>query len=183
VTDAAPDINLTLPNVNPWHGNAIDLDTDGNLLVSFRNSDEIAKVDAHSGNVVWRLGGRNNMFQFVNDPFNGFSHQHGIRRLANGNIILFDNGNLHLPQVSRAVEYRLDEQARTATRVWEYRGDSTLYSNALGFAQRLENGNTLICFGIAQHIIEVNAQGEKEWELRIDEPFHFPYRAFRIPQY
>jgi len=100
--------------------------------------------------------------------------------LANGNIILFDNGNLHTPPTSRAVEYALDENAKTARLVWEYRHEPALYGFALGFAQRLPNGNTLICYGTAQRIIEVDAGGNKVWDLRIEEPNRFAYRTFRI---
>ena len=180
ITDASSDISLKGLNVNPWHGNAFDLDTDGNLLVSFRNSDVVTKINAATGAIIWRMGGKNNEFTFLNDPLNGFSHQHGIRRISNGNILLFDNGNLHTPPVSRAAEYSLDESAKTATLVWEYRGSPELFSSALGFAQRLPNGNTLICFGGAKRILEVNQAGDVLLDLAVDEPGHFPYRAFRI---
>ncbi|MDZ7360429.1 MAG: aryl-sulfate sulfotransferase [candidate division KSB1 bacterium] len=104
VTDAAPHVSVSALNINPWHGNAIEIDRDGNLLVSFRNSDEITKINSRTGEIIWRLRGKKNQFTFVNDPLRGFSHQHGIRRLQNGNVILFDNGNLHSPPESRAVE-------------------------------------------------------------------------------
>ncbi len=180
VTDAAPDISLVGASVNPWHGNAIEIDDDGHLLVSFRNCDEITKINAQTGEVIWRWGGKNNQFTFINDPLNGFSHQHGIRRLSNGNVILFDNGNLHSPPVSRAVEYRLDETAKIAELVREYRHDPPLFASALGFAQRLANGNTLICFGTAQHLVEIDPSGMKRWDLAIVTPQSFAYRAFRL---
>ena len=180
VSDAASDVALTAASINPWHGNAIDIDADGNLLVSFRNSDEITKINSRTGQIIWRLGGKKNQFTFVNDRLNGFSHQHGIRRLPNGNIILFDNGNLHAPPESRAVEYKLDEQAKTAELVWEYRHAPALYGFALGFAQRLANGNTLISFGTSQRVIEVDRSGTKQWELAILGSQVFNYRAFRI---
>jgi len=180
VVDTAPDVSLTAPNINPWHGNAIDIDADGNLLVSLRNSDEITKIDSRTGQIIWRLGGKKSQFTFVNDRFNGFSHQHGIRRLPNGNLILFDNSNLHSPPESRAVEYKIDEQAKIAELVWEYRHAPALYGFALGFAQRLANGNTLICYGTAQRIIEVDRLGAKQWELAILGSQVFTYRAFRI---
>jgi len=169
---------LTAANINPWHGNAID--ADGNLLVSFRNSDEITKINSRTGEIIWRLGGKKSQFTFVNDPLNGFSHQHGIRRLQNGNLILFDNGSLYSPPESRAVEYKLDEQAKTAELVWEYRHTPALYGFALGFAQRLANGNTLISFGTSQRVIEVDRSGAKQWELAILGAQVYNYRAFRI---
>ncbi|MGH7496592.1 MAG: aryl-sulfate sulfotransferase [bacterium] len=180
VSEATPDINMQSAEVNPWHCNAIDFDHDGHLLVSFRNSDMIVKIDAQTGAIIWRLGGKKNQFVFFNDPFNGFSHQHGIRRLANGHIILFDNGNLHAPPVSRAVEYELNESAKTATLVWEYRHEPPLFGSALGFAQRLPNGNTLINYGLAQRVIEVDQAGTKVWEVKVEELNRFVYRAFRI---
>jgi hypothetical protein len=180
VTDAASDISLKGQNVDPWHANAIEIDLDGNLLVSFRNSDEISKINTVTGEITWRLGGKNNQFTFRNDNLQGFSHQHGIRRLDNGHIILFDDGNLHSPPTSRAVEYKLDEKAKTADLVWEYRPDPPMFGTALGFAQRLPNGHTLVCFGTAQHIIEVDGGGVKRWELLINEAQRYAYRAFAI---
>jgi hypothetical protein len=82
--------------------------------------------------------------------------------------------------MSRAVEYRLDEKAKIAELVWEYRPDPPLFGVALGFAQRLSNGNTLVCFGTAQHIIEVDGMGVKRWELQINEPQRYAYRAIAI---
>jgi len=164
------------PHINPYHVNAIDRDADGNLLVSMRNASQIVKIDVATGNVLWRLGGKRNEFTFIGDPFGGFSRQHGIRRLSNGNIILFDNGNDHASPVSRAVEYQLDERAKTARMVWEYR--DTTYGFAMGFAERLPNGNTLICFGTARVIKEVTPGKDVVFVLRVlsDE---MPYRAVR----
>ena len=42
------------PFVNWTHGNALDLDTDGNVIVSFRSLNEITKIDAQTGAVIWR---------------------------------------------------------------------------------------------------------------------------------
>jgi hypothetical protein len=38
-----------------------------------------------------------------------------VRVLGNGNLLLFDNGLRHDPSETRAVEYRLDNTAMTAT--------------------------------------------------------------------
>jgi hypothetical protein len=180
VDEMAPDFAIDAANIDPWHLNAVEIDTDDNLLASFRNSDEVLKIDSHTGAIIWRLGGKKNQFTFINDPLGGFTHQHGVRRLANGDIILFDNGNLHTPQMSRAAEYRLDEHAMSAELVWEYRNNPSLFSNALGFAQRLPGGNTLVCFGTTGHIVEADPSGAKQWELALANPGYFIYRAFRI---
>ncbi|RMF67634.1 MAG: hypothetical protein D6743_04605 [Calditrichaeota bacterium] len=180
VTDAVADIALDGEFVNPWHGNALTLDRDGHFLVSFRNMDQVVKVNSRTGAVIWRLGGERSDFTFVDDPLGGFSHQHGVRRLPNGNIILFDNGNLHSPPFSRAAEYQLDEKNKIATLVWEFRHAPPLFSFALGFAQRLANGRTLINYGTAQRVVEVDAAGKTRWEMTIQPADAYPYRAFRL---
>jgi hypothetical protein len=84
--------DLSAHAIDYVHGNAIELDNDGNLLISSRHLDEITKINRSTGAIIWRLGGKYNQFTFPNDSLS-FSYQHAIRRLENGNILLFDNGN------------------------------------------------------------------------------------------
>lgn len=142
----SPYLNFTESQIDYVHANAIAVDSDTSFLVSLRHMDEITKVDRRNGEVIWRLGGKRNQFQFLNDDLR-FSHQHGIRKMGNGNILLFDNGNLHPTQVSGAVEYSLDEINKTATLIKRYYRDSMVYSNHAGAVQELHNGNILTCWG------------------------------------
>jgi len=50
--------------------------------------------------------------------------------------------------------------------VWEYSGPEgeRLYSKALSNAQRLRNGNTLICLGTVGTVVEVDAGGNLVWK-------------------
>jgi len=170
--------DFTAEQIDYIHGNALELDNDGNILLSSRHLDEITKISRSTGNIIWRMGGKKNEFQFPNDLFR-FSHQHGIRRLLNGNVILFDNGNFHTPQVSRAVEYMIDETNKIATMVWEYKNTPSIYGNAMGFAQRLENGNTLISWGSTNPTLtEVKPDGSKALEISFSTGV-FSYRAFK----
>jgi hypothetical protein len=161
------------------HANAIDLCADGSYLISLRHLSQLIKVD-RSGSIAWRLGGIGSDFDFINDPLRGFSFQHGARELPNGNILLFDNGNGHQPQQSRAAEYQLDLDAKTATLVWQYNPEPPIFGPFMGFTQRLSNGNTLITYGARAVIQEVNAAGQLVWELRGADTDGF-YRAIRIP--
>jgi len=183
ITDATRDINLFADVVDYVHGNSIELDNDGNLLVSCRHLDEVLKISRETGEVMWRLGGRaskKNQFRFLNDTLAGFSHQHSARRLANGNVLIFDNGNLHTPSISRAVEYRLDETTKTATLVWQYLDSARFFAAAMGSVQRLPNGNTLIGWGsTTPTLTEVSPSGEKLFELSFPTGV-FSYRAFRF---
>ena len=97
---------------------------------------------------MWRWGGRDNEFTFINDSAK-FLTQHDIRRLSNGHVTLFDNGRGEIPvHPAAAKEYILDENAKTATLVWKHVNDSTSHSGAgLGNVQRYANGNTLVSYG------------------------------------
>lgn len=177
ITDAIHE-NLTAPIVDYVHGNAIEPDRDGNIMISSRHLSEITKISRATGNIIWRLGGVQNQFTFINDTLK-FSYQHDIRRIANGNITLFDNGNFHSPQFSRAVEYKLDEVNKTATLVWQFRHNPDYYTFAMGSAQRLQNGNTLIGWGsISPTLTEVKPNGNIALEMRLPYPT-VSYRVFR----
>lgn len=146
------------------HPNSLAFDRDGNYIVSWRNLGEVTKIDAATGEILWRLGGANNQFTFVNDPLGGFSAQHYVRVLPDGHLLLYDNGTRHDPSETRAVEYALDAAAHTATLVWEFRHAPPIYTPYVGSVQRLASGNTAIGYGFAGHATEVAPDGSVVWE-------------------
>lgn len=166
------------------HYNSIELDTDGNYLVSFRNMNEVTKINATTGAIMWRLGGKHSDFTFVGDtvPFNG---QHDARRLPNGHLTMFDNGRYSSNPLARAIEYELDEVNMTATAVWQFAEPNGLFSNFMGSAQRLSNGNTLIdwagAYPLATNwsIAEVDAAGNLVMELDFEDQTFLTYRALK----
>ena len=182
VDGIASPINVQGEYVDWTHMNAIDATSDGNYLLSVRHLSQVVKIDSSTGAVLWKLGGMGSDFQFVGDSFNGFSMQHGVRELPNGNILMFDNGDEHVRPQSRAAEYQLDFTNRTATLVWQYLAPTSLQAIAMGYAQRLANGNTLIAYGTAQppRVQEVTPAGEVVWDLSSSTPSFGMYRAFRI---
>ncbi|HKB85377.1 MAG TPA: aryl-sulfate sulfotransferase [Ignavibacteriaceae bacterium] len=180
ITDATYDINLTDNIIDYVHANAIETDYDGNILLSSRHMDEITKINRITGDIMWRWGGiycKNNQFTFLNDS-TGFSHQHCIRRLPNGNYTIFDNGNLHSPKYSRAVEYSMDEGNRTVTLVWENTNMPVSYTIAMGSTQRLSNQNTFIGWGTTPKVTEVAPDGTELFSLTLFDNTYC-YRAFK----
>jgi hypothetical protein len=189
VTEVADSTLLTGANVDYIHCNAITLDEDGNYIISARHLDRIIKIDRNSGGILWQWGGersRHNDFTFVGDDWNGFtgfSHQHAIRYLGDNRFLMFDNGNLKDIQASRAVEYELNQDSLLARRVWQYAPEPVVYSSAMGCAQRLGNGNTMIGWGQNESALtarEVNPAGQVVWELSLPEG-EYSYRVFRLP--
>jgi hypothetical protein len=169
-------VPLNTPTIDYVHGNAIERDDDGNLLLSSRHLSEITKID-RAGHILWRLGGKNNQFT-RHDPGGPFGWQHDIRRQANGNLTLFDN---HNPGPSRAVEYQIDESAKVVTNTWEYHNTPGEFGPAMGNAQRLPDGHTLIGWGFGHpNVTEVMTDGTKLFELALD-PGYESYRALRFP--
>ncbi len=186
ITDATQDINLLAPSLDPFHCNAIELDNDGNLLLSSRNLDEITKIDRQTGDIIWRWGGiksKNNEFQFINDQ-RTFSHQHDIRRISNNNVTLFDNGNLLKPRYSRSLEYKLNETDKTAELVWEFYNDPETFTFGMGGTQRLPNNNTVIGWGFnltdLKAMSEIRTDGTIAFELCLSNSI-INYKAFRFP--
>lgn len=173
----------TGPSADFDHPNSLDLDLDGNYIVSWRSMGEITKIDARSGAVIWRWGGRNNQFTFVNDALGLFSGQHCVKVLPNGHFIVYDNGWRHTPSESRIAEYQLDPVAHTATLVWEYRHTPAIFTSFLGWVQRLQNGNTFIGWGGNGVMQEVTPDKQSVWEAvvlyqGVAATF---YRARRVP--
>ncbi len=176
ITDATHE-NLTASSIDYVHGNALEIAGDENIILSSRHMDEITKINIEDVSIIWRWGGKHNQFSFINDNI-GFSHQHAIRIISNGNYTLFDNGNYHNPPFSRALEYKLNENSKTATLVWQYENNPSYYGSAMGYVQRLSNGNTLIGWGATNpSITEVNSSGEKIMEISLPSNV-FSYRAY-----
>jgi len=180
--------SLLASTIDYVHANALEVDLFGDILLSSRHLDEITKIDSHTGSIIWRLGGKQNMFTFTSDgavsptePLN-FYFQHDIRVMPNGHLSLFDNHNGQSPMFSRALEYAIDTGTMTATLVGVIRANPELFTMAMGNAQRLSNGNTLVGWGasFSPNLTEFKPDGSKAMELTI-AGFYYTYRAFRFP--
>ena len=92
-----------------------------------------------------------------------------------GNILIFNNGigrgystvNEIVPPVDLAGNYTLATGAAfgPASPVWTYTATppTNFYSSEISGAQRLPNGNTLICEGIKGNLFEVTSAGQTVW--------------------
>jgi hypothetical protein len=166
------------------HPSSLEIDPDGHYVASFQAMDEITKIDSQTGEVLWRFGGLRNQFIIENDTRGGFQGQHSVRVLDNGHLLLFDNQRHGRPPNSRAVEYVLDTRTMVAGLVWEYAPDPPIASPIMGSVQRLAGGNTVVGFGAAGRVAEVNPARSPIWEAVLTAgagtaavPF---YRAVRM---
>lgn len=179
--------DLRKNSIEHVHGNSIFVDTDGNWIVSFASTCEAIKLNPISGEILWRFGGKKNQFKITNDneadaPLY-FSLQHDVHKLDNGNLLMFDNGYMRKNKYSRAVEYKFDEEKKTAEMVWEYRSNPDIFAVAMGSARRQKNGNTLINWGLMaspyqRSITEVDKDNNIVFEMSLPTNT-FSYRAIK----
>lgn len=163
-------------NVNWTHGNALDLDSDGNLLVSFRSLSEITKIDARTGAVRWRMGGRANQFTFQDTAEPAFLRQHGLRVSGGARFTLLDN--LGEPGGSRAERYEYDEAQRTVRLTGLYGTGAGVTALVGGTTQTWSAGRVLVSFGSGGRVAEYDAAGNLMW--RIEGSSGYVFRAQRI---
>lgn len=183
----ATNVTFTGYVIDYAHGNSLELDNDGHLLVSFRNMESLTKINRQTGEIIWRLGGVNNQFTIMNDSL-GWSRQHDLRRLDNGQITIYDNAMLepYPYNISHASQYELNEINMTCTLVWEYVNSPAVRGPTMGNAQRLPNGNTMICWGghAPITVTEARMDSAKAWEMTFsiyENHRVYSYRAFRFP--
>ena len=120
----------------------------GNLILSLNWLNEVVSIAPNFGPVEWRLGGRQSTYALDADAT--FQGQHTVTQLANGHVLMFDNGRdrTGAARASRALELVLDPIHKTARRVWSYEPVPALYAPYVGSARRLGNGNTVVHFGL-----------------------------------
>ncbi|HLH14289.1 MAG TPA: arylsulfotransferase family protein, partial [Solirubrobacteraceae bacterium] len=161
-----------------FHINSISLDRDGSLLTSSRNTWTVYKIDAHSGRIVWRLGGKHSSFRMGAGTQTAW--QHDPRELPDGAISVFDNGaapRTH-PQ-SRAIVVDLDTAAHTATLGSQLTHTPPLVAESQGSMQELANGDWFVGWGGEPYFSEFDAQGQLLFDGQL--PAHDEsYRAYRF---
>ena len=168
---------------NGWdyfHLNSIGVDTDGNLLVSARNTSAVYKVDRASGEVIWRLGGKKSDFHL--GPGAAFAYQHDARGRGNGLISIFDDGAHRasdtFESTSRAIVLSIDTNTMTATLVQAMPNPHGSLTTLMGNAQLLPDGGWFVGWGGLPEYSEFSPTGE----IRYDASFAdggVSYRAFR----
>ena len=149
-----------------FHINAVELEPNGNLLISARNTHALYEIDRDSGKIVWRLGGKRSSFRL--GPGVRFAWQHDARRLPDGTISLFDNEAAPpLAKSSRVLVLRVDETAKRVTLVRSFRHPKGLLVPFEGNAQFLPNGHVFVGWGATSFFSEFDERGRLIFDGRI----------------
>jgi hypothetical protein len=184
----------------PWdwlHLNAVKLDTDGNLLIDARDTWTTYKVDRHSGNIIWQLGGKASSFtlqaapgQKLNNANEIFAWQHDPEALGNGIYTVFDNesagaantgvGSTAEFGLSRVVRFKLDPQAHTATLLQSYNQPDALTAPSQGNGQTTADGNLVVGWGSLPYFSEYDTAGDLLFNAEFPTGVN-TYRAYLQP--
>jgi len=182
ITDIAIDESYVDPPADPTasiydyvHANSIEVDHDGTLLVSARNTSTVYKIDRTTGAIVWRLGGKRS--DFTMGAGATFSWQHDARRQPDGTLTIFDDSAS--PGHSRGIVLRLDEQAMTATLVRAFEHAAPLLARSQGNVQILPGGNVLVGWGDAGYVSEFSPNGKVVFDATYPAAVQ-SYRNYRL---
>lgn len=173
IWDIANDPYIGEYRYDRFHINGLCFDKDSNYLLSAPIEDQIWKIDANSGELVWRFG-RNG--DFAMDTAALFSFQHSPYINEKGDLMLFDNGLF--TQQSGAKAFRLDEKERKATTVIKAMLPPDRYTSRMGSAFLLPNGNILQCSSKTGSVSVTDKDGKILWESVMP---YAPYRVVYVP--
>ena len=153
-----------VPGGADWtHANGLIHDpSDDSFIVTIRHQDCAIKIGRQTGALKWILGTpdgwrepwASKLLRPVGKP-DWFWHPHDPSILADGSLMLFDNGESGAfpptPKpvldtlVSRALAYRIDERAMTCEPVGSFEGPYSMYIS--GAYELPQTGNVFITFG------------------------------------
>ena len=159
-----------------FHVNSIDVDLDGNLVISAKGTSAVYKLDRKTGAVIWRLGGRLSDFQM--GPGTAFAYQHDARTHTDGTLTLFDDGTADSSHPARGLRLRLDTTARTCALVAAYPHPTPLLVNQMGNAQVVPGGGMMVGFGDQPYVTEFGPAGDVRFDAKFDGDA-WNYRAYR----
>lgn len=173
IWDVENDPYLSEYQYDRFHINALAFDKNGDYLLSAPIEDQIWKIDANTGNLVWRFG-RNGDFKM--DTTDYFSFQHSPYIMKNGDLMVFDNGLYNHRSGGKA--FRLDETNHTAQTTLKALLPQDKYTSRMGSCYELPNGNLLQCSSKRGSIIITDRRGKVLWESIMS---YAPYRAVFVP--
>ena len=167
--DPETDIVCCKEFYHEWsHANSVKAGSNGDVLISFRELSTVMRISWPEGKVHWKWG----------DGW--ISHQHDATYTPEGNMLVFDNGPHH-PTVPRSRVVEVD--MNTSEIIWQYYPEHvfSLMSGHIAGAERLSNGNTLICEGQSGRIFEVTPECDVCWEWI--SPFLLPFRGIKCSMF
>jgi len=163
-----------------FHLNSINVDPDGTLLVSSRNTWAAYDIDPATGQILWTLGGRHSTYSESRGA--ATAYQHDVRPDGPGAYTVFDNGAS--PQVhaqSRGVVLEVDTQTGTVSvREQFLHPGLPLLADSQGSLQALPGGDWFVGWGQEPYLSEFSASGALLFDAHLPRGYE-SYRALSSP--
>jgi hypothetical protein len=159
--------------------NSISMTPGGNLIVSMRNTSATYKIDRRSGQIIWRLGGKDSSFALP--PGTSTAFQHDVIVHAGRKLTIFDNG-AGPPKVhasSRGLELKLDPGRASVKVLGAFEHTPPLSANFEGSLQALPGGHMFLGYGQRPYFTEFDAHGREVFDAHFT-PHTTSYRAYRF---
>jgi hypothetical protein len=161
-----------------FHINSVNLDDDGSLLISSRNTWTVYDLDLGSGRVIWRLGGK--LSSFRQGAQTRTAWQHDPSELPDGAISIFDNGaSPAVRKESRVLVLSVDPVHRVATVVAQITHGPPVLAESQGSVQPLADGNLFVGWGQVPDLSEYGPQGQLLFDAHLPANAE-SYRAYRF---
>lgn len=157
-----------------FHFNSINIDRDGNYLVSVAIEDQIWKINSKTGDIMWKLGKGGD---FKMDTTCYFSFQHGVHINPNGDLQVFDNSIWD--KKSGTLAFHLDTVKKIATTTIKAMLPRDKYSARMGSGYLLPNGKLLQTSSKTGNVMVTDQEGKILWQLNA---YFVPYRGEYIPE-
>jgi hypothetical protein len=163
-----------------FHINTAEPDADGGLLISARNTWATYKVDPHSAQTMWVMGGKHSTF-FMN-PGAQYVFQHDFLPVGSGDRLftVFDDGAgppiVH--KESRALLLRLSND--TVSVVAQFTHSPGFASEYEGSVQTMANGDEFVGWGQFPYFNEYTRSGKLVFDGKFVDT-NSSYRAYRLP--
>ncbi|KAJ3980810.1 ASST-domain-containing protein [Lentinula detonsa] len=167
-----------------FHINSIEKDDAGNYLISSRHCWTVYYLDGTSGDILWKMGGKNSSFNMGNGT--EFSWQHHARWVEKNDtyatMTLFDNAGQfgqQQEQMSRGLLLGVDLINMTVNLLTEFLPWNQSISQSQGSVQLQPNGNFLVGFGQLPWTGEYSPDGDLLWTIQFGVGDVESYRALR----
>jgi hypothetical protein len=168
----------------PWdyfHGNSIAQDSDGNLIVSARNTWAVYKINVKTGKIMWQVGGKGDRTLRV-----PWCYQHDAVPLGHDEYSVFDDAGADPDcepgpgqHPARGILFRVEQSTHPAELrlVRAYTHAPPINPLVAGSVQRLADGDVLIDWGDVPEITEYSPDGHTRMDLSLSA---WSYRGLRF---
>jgi hypothetical protein len=169
ISEVSPGFYSSCMSGDPYHFNSIQVDTDGNVVVSYRHLDAIYKIDVSTNAILWKAGGvpTSASLTISGDPdcsassCQDFGGQHDPRSFTDTStgqtfLTLHDNGT-DRNRAPRALRFSIDTTSRTATLAEAVSDSNVTQSICCGSARKLAGGDWLVDWGGTPNVEELPA--------------------------